>query len=288
MSILFKSAVLMLLLGCSANLRAATSINPTNKHAYGANVGWMDLRGNTNNGVVIGEFLCSGFLYAANVGWIHLGSNAPANGIQYQNSSGTDYGVNHDGQGNLRGFAYGANIGWVNFESNGAPRVDLKTGRFHGSVYSANCGWISLSNAFGLVKTDTIPGGADVNANGLPDAWERTYFGGLGVNPAADSDGDGMSNKAEYLAGTNPTNALNNLRITQLDGPRAGGGISLTWSSVPIRCYLIQETRDVTSGWFDSGLGLVTPGGSLTTRSFTGAGGPEGFYRVEAVRPLAP
>jgi hypothetical protein len=288
MSILFKSAVLMLLLGCSANLRAATSINPTNKHAYGANVGWMDLRGNTNNGVVIGEFLCSGFLYAANVGWIHLGSNAPANGIQYQNSSGTDYGVNHDGQGNLRGFAYGANIGWVNFESNGAPRVDLKTGRFHGSVYSANCGWISLSNAFGLVKTDTIPGGADVNANGLPDAWERTYFGGLGVNPASDADGDGMSNKAEYLAGTNPTNALNNLRITQLDGPRAGGGISLTWSSVPIRCYLIQETRDVTSGWFDSGLGLVAPGGSLTTRSFTGAGGPEGFYRVEAVRPLAP
>src|SRR6266404_7551620 len=173
-------------------LEAATSINALNKNAYGANVGWMDFRGNTNNGAVIGEFVCSGYLYGANIGWIHLGSNAPANGIQYQNNSTTDYGVNHDGLGNLRGFAYGANIGWINFESNGAPKVDLKTGKLAGSIYSANCGWISLSNAFAVVQTDTIADGADVNANGLPDAWERTFFGTLGVNPNSDPDGDGM------------------------------------------------------------------------------------------------
>src|SRR5215468_5166236 len=121
---------------------SATSINAINKDAYGANVGWMDFRGNTNRGVVIGEFVCSGYLYAADVGWIHLGSNAPANGIQYQNNAATDYGVNHDGLGNLRGLAYGANIGWLNFESNGAPRVDLSTGKLVGSIYSVNCGWI--------------------------------------------------------------------------------------------------------------------------------------------------
>src|SRR5436309_3430076 len=101
------------------------------------------------------------FAYGANIGWIHLGSNAPANGIQYQNNSAAEYGVNHDGLGNLRGFAYGANIGWINFESNGAPKVDLKTGNLSGSVYSANCGWISLSNAFAVVQTDNIPGGTD-------------------------------------------------------------------------------------------------------------------------------
>src|SRR6476646_6152789 len=71
---------------------AASSINVTNKYAYGANVGWIDARVNTNAGAVIGEFVCSGYLYGANVGWIHLGSNAPANGIQYQNSSAIDYG----------------------------------------------------------------------------------------------------------------------------------------------------------------------------------------------------
>src|SRR5215472_1508264 len=106
-------------------LCAATSINASNKFAYGANVGWMDFRGDTNRGVVIGEFVCSGYLYSANVGWLHLGSNSPANGIQYQNNSATDYGVNNDGLGNLSGYAWGANIGWINFENTGAPKVDL-------------------------------------------------------------------------------------------------------------------------------------------------------------------
>ena len=37
-----------------------------------------------------------------------LGSGAPANGIQYQNNSAGDFGVNRDGLGNLRGHAWGA------------------------------------------------------------------------------------------------------------------------------------------------------------------------------------
>src|SRR5215472_3092441 len=124
---------------------AATTINSTNRYSYGANLGWIDWRSDTNNGAVIGEYVCSGYLYAANVGWISLGSGVPANGIRYQNNSANDFGVNQDGLGNLRGYAYGANIGWVNFENTGAPKVDLRTGVLSGSIYSANCGWISLS-----------------------------------------------------------------------------------------------------------------------------------------------
>src|SRR6266404_2624839 len=82
---------------------AATTINAVNKSAYGANIGWMDWRGDTNSGAVIGEYVCSGYIYAANVGWVNLGSGSPANQIQYQNNSATDYGVNQDGLGNLRG-----------------------------------------------------------------------------------------------------------------------------------------------------------------------------------------
>jgi hypothetical protein len=285
-----KGPLFSLLLAASlSQALAATSINPTNKFAYGANIGWMDYRGDTNRGVIVGEFVCSGYLYSANAGWIHLGSNAPANGIQYQNNSAADYGVNHDGQGNLRGFAYGANIGWINFESNGAPRVDLKTGKLSGSVYSANCGWISLSNAFAVVQTDTIPGGADSNGNGLPDAWERIYFGTLGVNPNADADGDSMSNKQEYLAGTNPTNSFENLTITAFANDPTGTSARLTWSSVPTRYYLVQKTLDLSSPvWADSGAGLISPAGSSTTHSFTETNGPERYYRVQAVRPLAP
>ena len=89
----------------SSWLHAATTIDPANQYAYGANLGWLDWRGDTNNGAVIGGYVCAGYIYSANAGWIHLGSNAPANGIRYQNDSGTDYGVNHDGFGNLRGYA---------------------------------------------------------------------------------------------------------------------------------------------------------------------------------------
>ena len=138
-------------------VRAATTIDPVNRYAYGANLGWMDWCAATpTNGAVIGEYVCSGYIYSANVGWINLGSGSPANGIQYQNNSATDFGVNQDGLGNLRGYAYGANIGWINFENTGAPKINLITGQMSGYVWSANCGWISLSNAVAYVQTDTI------------------------------------------------------------------------------------------------------------------------------------
>jgi hypothetical protein len=82
---------LLLVWSCTAALaaHAATSITPANHFAYGANLGWMDWRGDVNNCAVIGEYVCSGCLYAANVGWIHLGDGTPANRIQYQNNSGS-------------------------------------------------------------------------------------------------------------------------------------------------------------------------------------------------------
>src|ERR1044071_8703683 len=116
----------------AARSRTATTIDAVHPYAYAANVGWLNARGDTNSGAVIGEYVCSGYLWSANLGWIDLGDGTPANGIRYQNNSAADFGVNHDGLGNLRGYAYSANVGWINFESTGAPRVDLHTGRLIG------------------------------------------------------------------------------------------------------------------------------------------------------------
>ena len=270
----------------SARLQATTTIDSVNKYSYGANIGWEDWTGDTANGVVLGQFFCSGYIYAANVGWISLGNGAPANQIQYQNNSASDFGVNHDGSGNLRGYGYGANIGWLNFESQGAPKIDLLTGNLSGYVWSANCGWISLNNAQAYVQTDTLSPGP-LDSNGLPIAWELTYFGHTGVDSNADPDGDGMSNYQEYVAGTDPTSANSDLYISAI-AEASGPTVTLTWKSTPTRLYYILRTSSLAIPvWEDSGLGLISPNpGSTTTRSFTDTTGH--YYRIKAVIPPGP
>jgi len=265
---------------------AGTTIDSANQYAYGGNIGWVDCRGDTANGAVIGEYVCSGYLYSANVGWINLGSGTPTNGIYYQNLSADDFGVNQDGLGNLRGYAYGANIGWINFENIGAPKVDLASGQMSGFAWSANCGWISLSNAVAVVQTDSIQQGA-LAPDGLPSAWLLRYFGTTNVAANADADGDGASNSQEYLAGTDPTDNSDYLAITAFG--KSFLNYAITWKSVSTRYYLIQTTLSLSpTGWHDSGLGLIPSSGLSTARGLMDTNAPERYYRIQAVRPLMP
>lgn len=288
-----------LLAFCSAGAAfAATTVNPSNKFSYGANIGWIDWRGDVANGAVIGEFICTGNLYSANAGWIRLGSGTPANGIRYQNNSASDYGVNHDGLGNLRGYAWGANFGWLTFTNRDAtgaffdgPKVDLLTGRMSGFVWSANCGWISLSNQFAFVQTDRILMGGDSDGDGIPDAWELLKLGNLSTgNGTSDRDGDGVSDAGEYLADTDPTDPNSALRITAYSAASGGSPATIEWTSVATRLYRIQKRTNWNPGspWDDIGLNLISPDpGNTTTRDFTDPASPHRFFRVEAVRPLA-
>ena len=269
--------------------QATSTIDVTNRFAYGSNIGWTDARADSVNGVVIGDYFCMGNIYAANVGWINLGSGTPADGVQYQNNSAIDFGVNNDGLGNLRGYAWGANIGWINFENMGAPRVNLLTGQLSGYVWSANCGWISLSNAVAYVQSDSLwPG--QLAADGLPTAWLLANFGTTNVNANADPTGKGMTIAQDYAAGTDPNNPNSVLRITYANFSRGGTNTSLTWYSVATRLYHIQKNPGLAStNWTDSGLGLILPsGGTTTTDSFGDTNSPARFYRVQAALPLSP
>ncbi|MES2707466.1 MAG: hypothetical protein V4726_12790 [Verrucomicrobiota bacterium] len=53
----------------------------------------------------------------------------------------------------------------------------------------------------------------DTDSDSLPDVWELQFFGDLTRAGAADADSDGITNAAEFLAGTNPT-----LKDTDGDG----------------------------------------------------------------------
>ena len=217
-----------------------------------------------------------------------MGDGAPANGIQYQNDTASDFGVNLDADGNLRGLAYGANIGWISFDNSGAPRVDLLNGVLNGYVYGANVGWIALSGPSFSMQVDSVAAGADRDGDGIADAWELSYAGDLSTFSASgDYDGDGQSDLQEYLADTNPADRADHLEIVGVSlGP---DGATLTWSTKPTRLYQV-ETRpdwDPTHPWLDAGLGLQLPDGDVTTRTIP-AGVSRGFFRIQVLRPLSP
>lgn len=95
--------ITLLTLALIAGGHAQSTIDAVGKFAYAANMGWLNFRPSATDGVVVGEAFLSGKIYAANYGWISLGNGTPANGHTYENTTATDFGVNHDGTGTLTG-----------------------------------------------------------------------------------------------------------------------------------------------------------------------------------------
>ncbi len=76
---------------------------------------------------------------------------------------------------------------------------------------------------------------ADTDGDGLPDVFQAAHPGVIG---AGDEDHDGMINKDEYFAGTDPFDASSNLKLSGNAGP-AG---TLQFNAVSNRTYTVQYT----------------------------------------------
>ncbi|HCN79358.1 MAG TPA: hypothetical protein DIT13_19520 [Verrucomicrobiales bacterium] len=280
-----------IILGAQA-LRADSTISATLKHAYSVNAGWINLRPDqpvSPTGIVLGGSFISGHAYGTNIGWIDFGDGTPSNGFSYQNNSATDYGVNHDGAGNLGGMAYGANIGWINFgwaapASPNRPRVNLLTGVFSGFAYSVNLGWINLGGG-SLVTTAMRV--TDSDSDGMDDAWERARFPSLATASAtSDTDKDGVSDANEYLAGSNPNSDTDYFKVVSAIFGEENIQATVTFTTDPARLYRI-ETSDNLVNWQNSTHGTFAPDpGTTSTRVVTWTGNDRRFIRAVAVRPL--
>ena len=270
-----------------------TTIDPDRHHAWAANIGWLDFRGGGPTGGAVGEYILSGYVYSANCGWISLGDGTPTDGINYSNTSSSDFGVNVVPSvasaltASLRGYAYGANIGWIHFESTGNPRIDVTTGAFRGYAWSANCGWINLGELGVALETDSMVAGTDSDGDQIADAFELSYYpAGLGImGIGTDQDGDGVSDRDEYLADTDPLDNTSALRITAFNVNSTRTLATLTWTSRDTRLYRLWATEDINVPW-TPGESNIRPAGTLTTQSFVYPPASHRFYRIEAVRPL--
>ena len=100
----------------------------------------------------------------------------------------------------------------------------------------------------------------DENGNGVADEYEEAMqyegmtFGGVYnpsyvYDPAADDDGDGVSNYAEYLAGTDPFTASDYLRFTE--ATTEGESFKVSFETNPGRSYKLSGGEQPGKGASD-------------------------------------
>ena len=126
----------------------------------------------------------------------------------------------------------------------------------------------------------------DANTNGLPDAYETEKFGALDStrNKTTDTDCDGLSDWAEFIAGSDPVNPPPPFRLTAQW--LTNNLILLSWPSVTNHTYRVHASSNATawlpaSGWF------AAAGTNTTYTLATTTNGATKFFRVEAAPPAS-
>jgi hypothetical protein len=122
----------------------------------------------------------------------------------------------------------------------------------------------------------------DSDGDGMDDAWEKRYFGGLSRDGAADSDADGASDWMESKTGTDPLNPASRFSPQAAASP-GSNQITITWQAVPGRSYTVQYTDDLSQeNWNDLGGAMVNGSSAAFTDTLAGTSNQR-FYRVMLV-----
>jgi hypothetical protein len=115
----------------------------------------------------------------------------------------------------------------------------------------------------------------------LSYAWAQQY--GLPTDGSADfvdTDGDGMNNWQEWIAGTDPTNPASVLIM--LPPSNAVSGVTVSWPSVTNRTYFLQRSSDLGAQppFLTIQSNIAGRKGAKTYTDTNAAGNGPWFYRV--------
>jgi hypothetical protein len=130
---------------------------------------------------------------------------------------------------------------------------------------------------------------ADKDNDRLSDSWEHLIadadpnddiFSPEDVLPEDDFDGDGSSNRMEYLLGTNPTDVRSCLRLLCARG--IDSETVLSWPTVKGKVYRLLCTDGLQNGWCVLTQPMLGTGDWLEYRDSEAAGELLRFYRLEA------
>ena len=86
----------------------------------------------------------------------------------------------------------------------------------------------------------------DVDGDGIPDLWEtaNSFNPNSSADAGVDTDGDGMGNRAEYIAGTNPRDPASYLKVEQVS---ANSPAQISFQALSNRTYSVQFTDDLNA-----------------------------------------
>ncbi len=247
--------------------------------------GIYDAVGSVVNCTIVGNTSIQG------AGGIDGGSSFVYNNIIYYNTVMGDGSANYSAGGSFANCCTTPlPLNVLNNITNDPAFVDYANGNFH---LQSNSPCInSGNNSHVTTSTDLdgnpriVDGLVDIGAYEyqtpgfiLPYYWAQQY--GLSLDGSIDSDGDGMNNWQEAVAGTNPTNAASVLKMLSISNSVPGNIVK--WQSVANKVYYLQRSTNLLaqpafiSIYTNFPIPLITL--SFTDTSATN-GGPY-FYRVE-------
>lgn len=141
----------------------------------------------------------------------------------------------------------------------------------------------ALENPPRLVLSGVALRPEDSDGDQLPDDWERHYYGSLSHAASDDGDQDGLSDRAERQAGTDPKTAEETLRVDLIPG-RDGGPSTFRFRYSPSHHYDLVASTDLLTWETVSGALLRFESGTAWAYFSLAAPKPAGgkYFRVSA------